>query len=112
MDNGAGGKMLCIPSVFISYTGEALDYKTPLLKALNVLDKAATAVCHYFDRNITKVTPTLGPEQEYFVVDRALFYARPDLVLAGRMVFGHSPARGATSLSFGRWAVRPTQPQP
>lgn len=94
MDNGAGGKTLCIPSVFISYTGEALDYKTPLLKALNALDKAATAVCQYFDRNITKVTPTLGPEQEYFVVDRALFYARPDLVLAGRTVFGHQPARG------------------
>ena len=94
MDNGAGGKTLCIPSVFIAYTGEALDYKTPLLKALNTLDKAATAVCQYFDRNISKVTPTLGPEQEYFVVDRALFYARPDLVLAGRTVFGHSPARG------------------
>jgi glutamine synthetase len=94
MDNGAGGKTLCIPSVFISYTGEALDYKTPLLKALNAIDKAATAVCQYFDRNISKVTPTLGPEQEYFVVDRALFYARPDLVLAGRTVFGHSPARG------------------
>ena len=94
MDNGAGGKTLCIPSVFISYTGEALDYKTPLLKALNMLDKSATAVCQYFDRNITKVIPTLGPEQEYFVVDRALFYARPDLVLAGRTVFGHSPARG------------------
>ncbi|MCK8494519.1 glutamine synthetase III [Spirosoma sp. RP8] len=94
MDNGAGGKTLCIPSVFISYTGEALDYKTPLLKALNALDKSATAVCQYFDRNITKVIPTLGPEQEYFVVDRALFYARPDLVLAGRTVFGHSPARG------------------
>lgn len=94
MDNGAGGKTLCIPSVFISYTGEALDYKTPLLKALNALDRAATAVCQYFDRNITKVTPTLGPEQEYFVVDRALFYARPDLVLAGRTVFGHAPARG------------------
>ena len=94
MDNGAGGKTLCIPSVFIAYTGEALDYKTPLLKALNALDKSATAVCQYFDRSITKVTPTLGPEQEYFVVDRALFYARPDLVLTGRTVFGHSPARG------------------
>lgn len=94
MDNGAGGKTLCIPSVFISYTGEALDYKTPLLKSLNALDRAATAVCQYFDRSITKVTPTLGPEQEYFVVDRALFYARPDLVLAGRTVFGHQPARG------------------
>lgn len=94
MDNGAGGKTLCIPSVFISYTGEALDYKTPLLKALSALDKSATAVCQYFDRNISKVTATLGPEQEYFVVDKALFYARPDLVMAGRTVFGHSPARG------------------
>lgn len=94
MDNGAGGKTLCIPSVFISYTGEALDYKTPLLKALLEVDKAATAVCQYFDRNVTKVTPTLGVEQEYFVVDKALFYARPDLVMAGRSVFGHSPARG------------------
>ncbi|MGA0558657.1 glutamine synthetase III [Larkinella sp. VNQ87] len=94
MDNGAGGKTLCIPSVFISYTGEALDYKTPLLKALSAVDKAATAVCQYFDRNVTKVTPTLGPEQEYFLVDKALFYARPDLVMAGRTVFGHSPARG------------------
>ncbi|RIV20678.1 glutamine synthetase type III [Fibrisoma montanum] len=94
MDNGAGGKTLCIPSVFISYTGEALDYKTPLLKSLAALDKAATAVGQYFDRNIDKVTATLGPEQEYFLVDRALFYARPDLVLAGRTVFGHSPARG------------------
>ncbi len=94
MDNGAGGKTLCIPSVFISYTGEALDYKTPLLKALNALDKAATGVGQFFDRNISKVTATLGPEQEYFLVDRALFYARPDLVMAGRTVFGHSPARG------------------
>ncbi|GAB3922088.1 glutamine synthetase III family protein [Larkinella terrae] len=94
MDNGAGGKTLCIPSVFISYTGEALDYKTPLLKALSAVDKAATAVCQYFDRNVTKVTPTLGPEQEYFVVDKALFFARPDLVMAGRTVFGHAPARG------------------
>lgn len=94
MDNGAGGKTLCIPSVFISYTGEALDYKTPLLKALNALDKAATGVGQFFDRNIAKVTATLGPEQEYFLVDKALFYARPDLVMAGRTVFGHSPARG------------------
>ena len=94
MDNGAGGKTLCIPSVFISYTGEALDYKTPLLKSLAAIDKAATAVCHYFDRNIDKVTPTLGIEQEYFLVDKALFVARPDLVMAGRTLFGHAPARG------------------
>lgn len=94
MDNGAGGKTLCIPSVFISYTGEALDYKTPILRALHVLDKAATAVMYYFDRNVEKVTATLGPEQEYFLVDKALYYARPDLVMAGRTVFGHSPAKG------------------
>lgn len=94
MDNGAGGKTLCIPSVFIAYTGEALDHKTPLLKALSAADKAATAVCQYFDRSIEKVIPTLGPEQEYFLIDRALFYARPDLVMAGRTVFGHPPARG------------------
>ena len=94
MDNGAGGKTLCIPSVFIAYTGEALDHKTPLLKALSALDKAATAVCQYFDRNIEKIIPTLGAEQEYFLIDRALFYARPDLVMAGRTVFGHAPARG------------------
>lgn len=94
MENGAGGKTLCIPSVFISYTGEALDYKTPLLRALHKLDRAATAIMYYFDRNVSKVTATLGPEQEYFLVDKALYYARPDLMMAGRTVFGHSPARG------------------
>ncbi|MPR36443.1 glutamine synthetase III family protein [Salmonirosea aquatica] len=94
MDNGAGGKTLCVPSVFIAYTGEALDYKAPLLRALNVLDKAATSVCQYFNRDVTKVTATLGIEQEYFLVDKALYYARPDLVMAGRTVFGHGPARG------------------
>lgn len=94
MDNGAGGKTLCIPSVFISYTGEALDYKAPLLKSLVMLDKAATSVCQFFNRDVDKVTPTLGIEQEYFLVDKALYYARPDLLMAGRTVFGHSPARG------------------
>jgi glutamine synthetase len=94
MDNGAGGKTLCIPSVFIAYTGEALDYKAPLLRALNMLDKAATSVCQYFNRDVSKVTATLGIEQEYFLVDKALYYARPDLVMAGRTVFGHGPARG------------------
>ncbi|GAB2771679.1 glutamine synthetase III [Rhabdobacter roseus] len=94
MDNGAGGKTLCIPSVFISYTGEALDYKAPLLRAINMLDKAATAVCQYFNRDVSKVTATLGVEQEYFLVDKALYYARPDLVMSSRTVFGHSPARG------------------
>ncbi len=94
MDNGAGGKTLCIPSVFIAYTGEALDYKTPLLRAIHALDKAATHVMRFFDRDVDKVMATLGPEQEYFLVDKALYYARPDLMMAGRTVFGHSPARG------------------
>lgn len=94
MDNGAGGKTLCVPSVFIAYTGEALDYKAPLLRALNMLDKAATSVCQYFNRDVNKVTATLGIEQEYFLVDKALYYARPDLVMSGRTVFGHGPARG------------------
>lgn len=88
------GKALTIPTVFVSYTGEALDYKTPLLKALHVLDKAAVDVCQYFDKNVTKVNATLGWEQEYFLVDAALFNARPDLILTGRSVFGHSPAKG------------------
>ena len=88
------GKTLCIPTIFVSYTGESLDYKAPLLKALAALDKAAVDVCHYFDKNVGKVTATLGWEQEYFVVDEGLFNARPDLVLSGRTVFGHSPAKG------------------
>jgi glutamine synthetase len=88
------GNTLCIPTVFVSYTGEALDYKAPLLKALGLVDKAATAVCQYFDKDITRVTATLGPEQEYFLVDRALYMARPDLIMAGRTVFGHAPAKG------------------
>src|SRR5215213_4202057 len=88
------GKTLCIPTIFVSYTGESLDYKAPLLKALDALNKAAVDVCNYFDKNVTRVTPTLGWEQEYFVVDEALFNARPDLVMCGRTVFGHSPAKG------------------
>ena len=88
------GKTLCIPTIFVSYTGEALDFKTPLLKALVALDKAAVDVCQYFDKNVTKVTATLGWEQEYFLVDEALYYARPDLAMTGRTLFGHSPAKG------------------
>ena len=88
------GNTLCIPTIFVSYTGEALDYKAPLLKSLSAVDKAAVAVADYFDKDITKIIPTLGAEQEYFLVDEALFNARPDLVMAGRSVFGHSPARG------------------
>lgn len=88
------GSTLCIPTIFVSYTGETLDVKTPLLKALHAVDKAATQVCQLFDRDIQKVNASLGCEQEYFVVDEALYMARPDLVMAGRTVFGHSPARG------------------
>ncbi|WP_407402835.1 glutamine synthetase III [Chryseobacterium sp.] len=88
------GTTLCIPSIFISYTGETLDYKAPLLRALNAVDEAATSVMQYFDKNVTKVTPTLGWEQEYFLVDSALYQSRPDLVLTGKTLLGHSPAKG------------------
>ena len=87
------GKTLCIPTIFVSYTGESLDYKAPLLKATEALSKAATEVCNYFDKNVNKVTVTLGWEQEYFVMDEALFNARPDLLMTGRTVFGHSSAK-------------------
>src|SRR6476661_2288156 len=92
MDIGTG-KTLCIPTIFVSYTGESLDYKAPLLKALEALNKAAVDVCNYFDRNVQRVTPTLGWEQEYFVVDEGLFNARPDLIMCGRTVFGHNSAK-------------------
>ncbi|MBK0381693.1 glutamine synthetase III [Pedobacter sp. SD-b] len=87
------GKTLCIPTVFVSYTGEALDYKAPLLKALASLDQAAVDVCGYFDKSISKVNASLGIEQEYFLVDLALFNARPDMLLTGRALFGHSSAK-------------------
>lgn len=87
------GTTLCIPTIFVSYTGEALDYKAPLLKALSALDKAAVAVCQYFDKDVTKVFATLGIEQEYFLVDEALYYARPDLVLAERTLMGHQASK-------------------
>ncbi|MEP6596923.1 MAG: glutamine synthetase III, partial [Ginsengibacter sp.] len=93
MDIGQG-RTLCIPTIFVSYTGESLDTKTPLLKALVALDKAAVEVGQYFDKNITEVVPTLGWEQEYFVIDAGLANARPDLVMTGRTVFGHGPAKG------------------
>ncbi|MEP6846816.1 MAG: glutamine synthetase III, partial [Panacibacter sp.] len=88
------GKTLCIPTIFVSYTGESLDYKAPLLKAIESLNKSAVDVCNYFDKNVTKVTPTLGWEQEYFVIDEGLANARPDLIQCGRTVFGASPAKG------------------
>ncbi len=88
------GKTLCIPTIFISYTGESLDYKMPLLKALSAIDEAATAVCQYFDKNVNKVNATLGWEQEYFLVDQALFNLRPDLMMTGRALFGHAAAKG------------------
>ena len=88
------GTTLCIPTVFISYTGEALDYKTPLLRALNAVDEAATDICKYFDKNVKKVTATLGWEQEYFLIDMALANSRPDIVMTGRTLLGHTSAKG------------------
>lgn len=92
VETGAG-KTLCIPTVFITYTGDAMDYKLPLLKSQVYLDKAATPVCQYFDKNVTKVTATLGWEQEYFVIDEALYNLRPDLLLTGRTLVGKLPAK-------------------
>ncbi len=88
------GKTLCIPTIFVSYTGESLDAKTPLLKASVALEKAAVDVCQYFDKNVTSVTSTLGWEQEYFVIDSSIASGRPDLMMTGRTVFGHAPAKG------------------
>ena len=84
---------LCIPTVFVAYTGEALDYKTPLLKSITAVNKAATAVCQYFDASVKKVTSFLGWEQEYFLVDEGLYAARPDLLLTGRTLLGHESAK-------------------
>jgi glutamine synthetase len=88
------GTTLCIPTVFVSYTGEALDYKTPLLRALHAVDNAAVAICKYFDKNVRKVSASLGWEQEYFLIDLGLATSRPDIVLTGRTLLGHSPAKG------------------
>lgn len=87
------GKTLCIPTIFVAYTGEALDYKTPLLKSLYQLNKHAVEVAQYFDKNITKVVANLGWEQEYFLIDEALYHARPDLALTGRTLMGHASAK-------------------
>ena len=84
---------LCIPSIFISYTGESLDYKTPLLRAISAINKASVDVCRYFDEKVTRVTPYLGWEQEYFLIDDGLYAARPDLVLTGRTLMGHKSAK-------------------
>lgn len=88
------GTTLCVPTIFVAYTGEALDNKAPLLRALQAIDTAATAVCKYFDKNVTKVNASLGWEQEYFLIDSALAAARPDITLTGRTLLGHSPAKG------------------
>ncbi len=90
----AHGKTLCIPTIFIAYSGESLDSKTPLLKALDAVNKASVDVCKYFDKNVNRVTASLGWEQEYFVIDEALANARPDLVACGRFLLGHAPAKG------------------
>ncbi len=88
------GTTLCIPTIFVAYTGEALDNKAPLLRALQAVDNAATAVAKYFDKNVSKVNATLGWEQEYFLIDSALAASRPDITLTGRTLLGHSPAKG------------------
>lgn len=87
------GTTLCIPTIFVSWTGEALDYKAPLLKAISELDRAAVDVCQYFDKDVTKVIATLGCEQEYFLIDDALYYARPDIMLADRTLMGHQSSK-------------------
>lgn len=87
------GDTLCIPTVFISYTGEALDYKTPLLRSITAIDKAATDVCRYFNEDVSKVISFLGWEQEYFLVDKSLWACRPDLMLTGRTLIGHESAK-------------------
>lgn len=88
------GKTLCIPTIFVAYTGEALDFKLPLLKSMHLLEDAATEVVKFFDPEVNQVTCTLGAEQEYFLVDEAFYNLRPDLVMTGRTVFGASPAKG------------------
>lgn len=88
------GTTLCVPTIFVSYTGEALDNKTPLLRALNTIDDAATQVAKYFDKNVTHVDATLGWEQEYFLIDKALASSRPDIMLTGRTLVGHPPPKG------------------
>ena len=91
---GPSGRTLCIPTIFVSYTGETLDYKAPLLKALHALNQSAVPVCQYFDKNVTQVYSTLGIEQEYFLVDIDIYNARPDLEMTGRTLFGAEPAKG------------------
>ncbi len=94
MEN-TGGKTLCIPTIFVSYTGEALDFKAPLLKALHAVENQVVDICStYFDKNITKAQASLGIEQEYFLIDEAMWFARPDIMLSGRTVIGHSPEKG------------------
>ncbi len=88
------GKTLCIPTIFVSYNGEALDYKAPLLKSINLVNKATTDICKFFLKKVTACSASLGIEQEYFLVDEALFNARPDLVMCGRTLVGHAPAKG------------------
>lgn len=85
---------LCIPTIFVSYTGEALDYKTPFIKSLHKLDEAAFEICRYFDKSVSKVYATLGWEQEFFLIDKSLALTRPDMMLTGRTLLGHAPSKG------------------
>ena len=100
---------LCIPTIFIAYTGESLDYKAPLLKALRAVDKAAVDVCHYFNPEVKKVVAYLGWEQEYFLVDEGLYAARPDLLMTGRTLMGHDSAKNQQLVEkHGKEAERKT----
>ena len=99
------GTTLCIPTVFVAYTGEALDYKTPLIRALQSVDQAAVAVAKYFDKNVRKVNASLGWEQEYFLIDSALATSRPDIIMAGRTLFGHSSAKGQQLDDHYFWTI-------
>ncbi len=105
------GTTLCIPTVFVAYTGEALDNKTPLLRALQAVDSAATSVAKYFDKTVNKVNATLGWEQEYFLIDKALAASRPDIMLTGRTLLGHASAKGQQldDHYFGSISPRATQ---
>lgn len=98
---------LCIPTIFIAYTGESLDYKAPLLKALRAVDKAAVEVCHYFNPDVKKVYAYLGWEQEYFLVDEGLYAARPDLLMTGRTLTGHDSAKNSSWKTITSVPFRP-----
>ena len=101
------GTTLCVPTIFIAYTGEALDFKVPLLRSLEAVDKASVAVCQYFDATVGKVHSYLGWEQEYFLVDRAMYRKRKDLIFCGRTLFGARPPKGQEMDDHYFGAIKP-----